>query len=115
MKYRTFIAVGIVLIMGFTMMSMQAGATAPRYLGLKYTPGTLSLTILHFSPVPKIHYIYKVDIEKNGVLYHSQQYTSQPKFFFYTYTYSVNATTGDILRVTATCILFGHLTRSITV
>jgi hypothetical protein len=115
MKHKTYIAVGIVLIMGLAMMGMQVGATAPRYLGLKYTPGTLKVTILHFSPVTKIHYIYKVDIEKNGLPYLSQDYTSQPKFFFYTYTYNVNATTGDVLRVTATCILFGKLTRSITV
>ena len=101
--------------MGIAMMGIQASATAPRYLGLKYTPGTLKVTILHFSPVPKIHYIYKVDVEKNGVIYLSQQYTSQPKILFYTYTYNVNATTGDVLRVTATCVLFGHLTRSITV
>jgi len=96
-------------------MGTQVGATAPRYLGLKYTSGTLSVTILHFSPVPKFHYIYKIEIEKNGLLYLSQNYTSQPKFFFYTYTYNVNATAGDILRVTATCILFGKLTRSITI
>jgi hypothetical protein len=115
MKYRTYIALGIVLILGISMMGMQVGATAPRYVGLKYTSGTLKVTILHFSPVPKFHYVYKVDIEKNGVLYLSQDYTSQPKIFFYTYTYNVNATTGDVLRVTATCVLFGHLTRSTTV
>lgn len=115
MKHRTYIALGIVLIIGIAMMGMQVGATAPRYMKLVYTPGTLSVTILHFSPVPTIHYIYKVDIEKNGLSILSQQYTSQPKIFFYTYTYNLNATTGDALRVTATCILFGHLIKSITV
>jgi hypothetical protein len=115
MKYRTYIAIGIILILGISMMGMQVGATAPRYVGLKYSSGTLSATILHFSPFPKLHYIYKVDIEKNGLAYLSEEYTSQPRFLIYTYTYNVNATTGDILRVTATCDLFGKLTRSITV
>jgi len=94
---------------------MQAAATAPRYMKLVYQPGTLQVTVLHFSPAKTFHYVYKVDVEKNGGVVASTQYTSQPKFFFYTYTYNVTATTGDQLTVTANCVLFGKLTRSITV
>jgi hypothetical protein len=115
MNVKKYMVIGAILIMGIAMMGMQAGATAPRYMKLVYQPGTLQVTILHFSPAPKIHYVYKVDVEKNNVASLSTQYTSQPKIFFYTYTYNITAATGDVLTVTATCVLFGHLTRSITV
>jgi hypothetical protein len=104
-----------VLFIGILMTSMQAGATSPRYMKLQYQPNTLTVTILHFSPITKIHYVYKVDIEKNGVLYTSQLYQSQPRFFFFIYTYNVSANTSDVLKVTAYCSLFGKITRSMTV
>jgi len=103
-----------VLFIGLVMTSMQAGATSPRYMKLQYQPNTLTVTILHFSPVTKIHYVYKVDVEKNGNLVDTQLYQSQPRFFFNTYTYGINATAGDMLTVTAYCSLFGKLTRSTT-
>lgn len=109
------IMLSIMLVIGLGMTSMQAGATSPRYMKLQYKPNTLTVTILHFSPITKIHYVYKIDIEKNGELVDSQLYQSQPRFFFFTYTYNVNATTGDMLTVTAYCSLFGKLTRSTTV
>jgi hypothetical protein len=115
MKYGKYLVIFVILIIGLAMMSLQASATAPRYMKLVYQPGTLQVTILHFSPAPKLHYVYKVDVEKNGGLIDSTLYTSQPKIFFYTYSYNVNATAGDQLTVTANCVLFGKLTRSITV
>jgi hypothetical protein len=115
MKYKKYIVIVAVLIMGIAMMGMQAGATAPRYMKLVYQPETLQVTILHFSPARTFHYVYKVDVEKNGELVVSQQYTSQPRFFFYTYSYNVTASAGDQFTVTANCVLFGKLTRSITI
>jgi len=105
----------IMLLIGILMTSMQASATSPRYMKLQYEPDTLTVTILHFSPITKIHYVYKVDIKNNGNLVTSQTYQSQPRFFFYSYTYNITATTGDVITVTAFCSLFGKLTRSITV
>ena len=117
MKTRNTLMIGIMLILGLMVMGMQAAATSPRYMKLVYEPQTqtLKVTILHFSPAKTVHYVYKVDLIKNGNPITSQLYTNQPKFFFYSYTYSVNATTGDELTVTANCNLFGKLTRSITV
>jgi hypothetical protein len=105
----------IMLLIGFLLTSMQASATSPRYMKLQYEPDKLTVTILHFSPITKIHYVYKVDIENNGNLVTSQTYQSQPRFFFYTYTYNITATTGDVITVTAFCSLFGKITRSITI
>lgn len=115
MKYRRYVIVGILLIIGFLMVSMQAAAHNPRYMKLDYEPDTLRVSILHFSFAPKIHYVYKVDIEKNGVLYSTELYTSQPKLLFFRYSYNVTATTGDELTVNAYCSLFGKITRSTTI
>jgi hypothetical protein len=116
MKAKKYIVLVVLLVVGLATMGMQAAATSPRYMKLVYQPQTqtLNVTILHFSPAVKIHYVYKVDILKNGNPDSTHLYTSQPKFFFYTYTYNVTATTGDQLTVTAYCSLFGKLTRSIT-
>lgn len=116
MKAKKYIVLVVLLVVGLATMGMQAAATSPRYMKLVYQPQTqtLSVTVLHFSPAVKIHYVYKIDVLKNGNPDSTHLYTSQPKFFFYTYTYNVTATTGDQLTVTAYCSLFGKLTRSIT-
>jgi len=115
MKTKKYLIIGMVLILCFTAMSMQAAAHNPRYMKLDYKSDTLDVLILHFSFAPKIHYVYKVDIEKNGVLYSTESYTSQPKFLFFRYSYNVTATTGDELTVNAYCSLFGKITRSTTI
>lgn len=109
------IGIVLVLLISIFMASTQAVATSPRYMKLQYQPNTLTVIILHFSPITKIHYVYKVDIEKNGNLIDTQLYQSQPRFFFFTYNYNINATNGDQLSVTAYCSLFGKLTRTTTV
>jgi hypothetical protein len=115
MNWKRWSIVIFMLFIGLAMASIQAGATSPRYMKLQYQQNNLSVTILHFSPITKIHYVYKVDVEKNGGLVDSQLYQSQPKIFFYTYTYNISATSGDSITATAYCSLFGKLTRSITV
>jgi hypothetical protein len=113
-KQKSMVLVFMLLI-GFLMTSMQASATSPRYMRLQYEPTTATITILHFSPITTIHYVYKIDIEKNGNLIESTLYQSQPRFFFSTYTFDIDAVSGDQLTVTAYCSLFGKLTRSMTV
>ncbi len=103
------------LLIGALMVSMQAAAHNPRYMRLDYEPDTLQVLILHFSLAPKVHYVYKVDVEKNGELYTSESYTNQQRLFFFRYNYNVTAISGDELTVTAYCSLFGKLTKSITV
>lgn len=105
----------IMLLIGAVMVSMQAAAHRPGYMKLDYEPGTLQVLIVHFSIAPKNHYVYKVDIEKNGVLYASEIYPNQQKFIFVRYTYNVTASSGDELTVNAYCSLFGTNTRSITI
>ncbi|KYK23922.1 hypothetical protein AYK25_00710 [Thermoplasmatales archaeon SM1-50] len=113
MKYRTYTMFVIMLLIGTLMVSIQAAAHNPRFMKLDYEPETLQVLILHFSLAPKIHYVYKVDIEKNGELYTSESYNSQQRFIFFRYSYNVTATSGDQLTVTAYCSLFGKLTKSL--
>ena len=115
MKYRTYGMLFILIIMSILMISTQVGATSPRYMKLTYQQDTLKVIVLHFSPFRTLHYVYKIDVEKNGQPYISELYSSQPRFFFNTYQYNVTAISGDQLTVTANCNLFGKLTRSIMV
>lgn len=103
------------LLIGILMVSMQAAAHRPGYMKLDYTSETLQVLIVHFSIAPKSHYVYKVDIEKNGMLYSSELYPDQQKFIFFRYSYNVTASSGDELTVNAYCSLFGKNTKSITI
>jgi hypothetical protein len=117
MKYKKYGMLFILITMSILMISTQVGATAPRYMKLTYQQDTdtLNVIVLHFSPFKTVHYVYKIDVEKNGQPYTSELYSSQPRFFFNTYQFNVTAISGDQLTVTANCNLFGKLTRSVTV
>jgi hypothetical protein len=104
----------MILLLSSSMVGFQASATAPRYLKLVYNPTahTLKVTVMHFSPATKIHYVYRVEIDKNGAVYQAHLYTSQPRILLFSYTYNVTANPGDTLTVSAYCILWGNIQRS---
>ena len=115
MKYVKYLALFTIVVISSTIITTQASAHPPRYMKLNYAPDELKVTILHFTFAPKIHYVYKVDIEKNGQPVTSEIYQSQPRLIFVTYTYNLTAVAGDQITVIASCSLFGKITRSITV
>ncbi len=115
MKYVKYLALFIIVLIPATIITTQASAHSPRYMKLNYTPDELKVTILHFTFAPKVHYIYKVDIEKNGAPVNSELYQSQPRLFFVIYKYNLTASSGDVITVTASCSLFGKIMRSITI
>jgi len=92
-------------------------ANAPSGMTVSYNLETqdLRVTITHPVNDQTTHYIKEVKIEKNGVLYNTSRYDSQPDLNSFTYTYQVNATTGDIIDVTASCIQGGLKTIQHTV
>jgi hypothetical protein len=108
---------GVVGIVSLLLLSQTASATPPSDIVLQYdiTTQLLSVTITHASANVNEHYIYKVELQKNGHPFNTSIYTSQPDPTSFTYTYTVNATTGDVISVTATCILYGSLTKQLTV
>jgi len=117
MKYlKVFAIIGIVL-MSTTALCIQTQATAPRYIKMQYqaTTHTLKVTVLHFSPATKIHYVYRIEVDKNGVVYQSHLYQKQPKILILTYTYNVTANPGDVLTVSAYCILWGYIQKTQTI
>jgi len=115
--YKTTICLATIL--GIILLSSQAYANPPQEIKLGYdtVDSTLDVTITHEIPttVPPVHYIYKVDIEKNGEFYLSQQYTSQPSTDTFTYTYEVETNEGDEVTAIAFCNLFGSLTASVII
>jgi hypothetical protein len=115
MWYRRIGLVLVVFLLITTMLGMQASAHTPRFMKLTYESETLSVMIIHPTFARSLHYVYKIDVEKNEELYTSELYETQPKFFVNTYEFSVNATSGDELTVNAYCSLFGKLTRSLTI
>jgi hypothetical protein len=98
--------------MAFIAMPYTVPANAPSSMTIAYNLETqdLRVTITHPVNDQTTHYIYEVKIEKNGVLYNTSFYDSQPDQNSFTYTYKVNATTGDIIDVTASCIQGGSKT-----
>jgi len=112
--------VGIFIFVLLTSMSLsQIGgiATPPRYLKISYQASTetLKVTLSHATPVRSIHYIYRISVQKNGVLEQAHFYSKQPRFFINTYEYNLTANPGDVISVSAYCILFGYNTRITTV
>ena len=90
-------------------------AHAPKKVLLAYDGATktLSVTITH-TYFSASHYIDKIEIKKNGKAVAVQEYKSQPSETF-TYTYKIDAVSGDTFEVKASCNKFGSATEAIIV
>lgn len=117
MKHIQLLAIMGALLVGGTMLAACVSATSPRYIGLKYDAQahTLNVKVVHFSPAPKIHYVYRIEIDKNGQVYQSYLYQKQPRIFLLSYTYNVTAYPGETLTVSAYCVLWGFIQKSMVV
>ena len=108
-KYLTILFIGL-----FALVTLQsiASAHSPSTLTATYNLDIqeLRITISHQVQDPIIHYIFKVQIKKNGADYNTSVYSSQPDPNSFLYTYKVNATAGDTIEVTASCIQGGTKT-----
>jgi len=108
----------ILLVIGtFLVISNTVCANAPSGMTVSYNLETqdIRVTITHPISDPTTHYIYKVELKKNGLIYNTSTYTSQPDPNSFTYTYQVNATIGDTIDVTASCIQGGSKTLQHTI
>jgi hypothetical protein len=101
----------------FFACSVIVCANAPSNMTIAYNLETqeLRVTITHPVSNPSTHYIFNVEIQKNGMMYNTSTYTSQPDPTSFTYIYQVNASAGDSLSVTATCIQGGSKTAQQTI
>jgi hypothetical protein len=114
MKYKKYLTLLVIIFLYSTVLGIQTNATSPRYIGINYNQQTqiLKVTVIHLSPAVSIHYIYRVVVEKNGVVEQSHLYQKQPNIIFNKYTYNISAVPGDVLTVSAYCNLFGYLSKS---
>jgi hypothetical protein len=115
--FMTRIVTILISIIVFCTIPVAVFANAPSGLTVSYDLGTqdLQVTITHPVNNPTTHYIYKVELQKNGLLFNTSTYTNQPDSNSFTYTYRFNATTGDTIDVTASCIQGGSKTTHYTV
>ncbi|RZN37444.1 MAG: hypothetical protein EFT35_06175 [Methanophagales archaeon ANME-1-THS] len=94
-------------------------AHPPAEMKLAYNAAgqTLSATITHSVSTreSESHHVKKIELKRNGDLYLTEEYTSQPATTTFTYTYAVTAGDGDVLEVTAYCSLYGSKTERITI
>ena len=99
------------------MLALPAAAHPPAQVSLAYDSQNQSLevTTTHQVSDPTSHYVFKIDVLKNGVQVLAKEYTSQPMSSTFSYNYSLNASKGDVLKATAYCIIAGSKSAEITV
>lgn len=115
MKTKTYIV--IMLLLSTLLFAVPTLAHPPQDMVLDYnlTTSELNVTITHDTPASTFHYINKVEIRINDVLFLTEEYTGQPTNNVFTHMYIVEAEIGDVISVMAYCNIQGSITRSITV
>ncbi|MBK5114004.1 MAG: hypothetical protein KGD59_12750 [Candidatus Heimdallarchaeota archaeon] len=105
------------LIIGFTINSMDISSHSPASLTLEYDFSQQELTanLVHSVANMNTHYIFEIEIRINDIFDSLHNYTSQPTLSVFSYTYNITAVVGDIIEVTAECIQGGSQTKQITV
>ena len=106
-----------IMLVTIVVWSTTAIAHPPIDMNLEYNfdESLLSVTIIHETPAPTVHYVKQVKIELNDEIIIDEQYTSQPTTSEFTYGYTVEANVGDSITVTAYCNIQGSIIRSIIV
>lgn len=107
-------AVAVFLV--FFSMSVVS-AHSPSNMELEYDMDNqrLKVVITHEVTDPLSHFVLKVDIRKNGSLYTTEAYHSQPSPSEFIYFYTVDAKKGDTLDVVAECNQGDSITRTLKV
>ncbi|HPT18571.1 MAG TPA: PQQ-dependent sugar dehydrogenase [Methanothrix sp.] len=115
-KAKAFGAILLILLVQLLLL-LPAAAHPPSQVSLNYDSANQSLqvTTTHTVSNPSGHYVFKVDVLKNGEMVLTKEYTSQPTGSTFTYDYPVNATAGDVLKATAYCSIAGSRSAEITV
>jgi desulfoferrodoxin (superoxide reductase-like protein) len=116
MKIGTIGIICLMLVMTVLLPS-QVIAHPPQnmILDFDFESQVLSVTITHNSPAPSVHYVNSIEIKRNDEVILTESYDSQPTTTEYTYTFAIEASSGDVLDVTAICNIQGSIARSITV
>ena len=109
----------MLILMAFLLALIPCAVMAhpPAAMQISYDPGAgeLTVAITHRVEDPTGHFVYLVEIEKNGQVLERREYSEQPTQGTFTYRYPVSAIPGDSLAVTASCNLGGTITREMAV
>ncbi|MDD4651532.1 MAG: PQQ-dependent sugar dehydrogenase [Methanothrix sp.] len=99
------------------MMILPVMAHPPSLVSLAYDSQNQSLkvTTTHQVSDPTSHYVFRIEVLKNGEKVITKEYTSQPTPSTFSYDYPLNASKGDILKATAYCVIAGSKSSEITV
>ncbi|MBN2299127.1 MAG: hypothetical protein JXM72_11060 [Deltaproteobacteria bacterium] len=94
-----------------------ANAHPPKDISISYdlAQQTLSVTITHKTTFTSRHHIKTVIITRNGTAVSTEEYKDQPDESPFTYTYSLPAVAGDVIKVEVTCNVFGSKEATLTV
>jgi hypothetical protein len=105
------------LIIALCISAAPAGAHSPAAMLLAYneTAGELAVTITHQVIDPATHYVREVQLSVDGQTVRTTPYTSQPSATPFTYSYSLQVQAGNSVKVDASCILGGSITRTLLV
>jgi len=105
------------MLVSITVWSTTAMAHPPIDMNLDYNldESILSVTIIHETPAPTVHYVNRVLIKLNDETIIDEEYDSQPTSSEFNYEYELIAESGDEIKVTAYCNIQGSITKSITV
>lgn len=95
--------------------SSSAHPASDMELSYNYNNQKLEVLITHNVGDPEDHYIDNVTIRKNGSIFKIYEYTNQTTDSSFTYTYSVNASVGDVIEVYTHCNKGGDLTKQLAV
>jgi hypothetical protein len=107
----------ICMLVSTSLFAIHVAAHPPENVELAYHPDTQTLEVIitHITADVNNHFVDEVEVKKNDVVYHTETYTSQPTPDTFTYNYSVEAISGEVLTVTVKCNLGFSTTESITV
>jgi len=107
----------IVLLVISALLVFPVSAHPPSAVNLTYNTSTteLAVTITHAVRDPADHYIDPVEVRSGTAILILAHYTSQPTTETFTYVYTVQAKSGDLLEVNSTCNKGGSLTETILV
>jgi hypothetical protein len=110
----TFFSLVVIMIL-VQGVPVNAHPPGPMDLSYDFASQVLTADITHVVVDVNSHYIYQVVVERNSVVVLTRDYTTQNTTSGLSATYSIAAAHGDVLRVTAKCIISGQASDQITV
>jgi cytochrome bd-type quinol oxidase subunit 1 len=110
-----FVTIFFLALLFISIFVAPGSAHPPSNMKLKYdhAANELEIIITHQVSNENDHYIFRIDIWKNGTLYLTLNYTRQPSKGTFSYNVKISADQDDVIKVTAYCNYNGDLTTTL--